>query len=218
MQVGKRTDARSDERGLSGVRAASRADELAAIARAASAGDAAAVEMLMREVGGSMRRAVRKVLGHGHPDVEDVIQDALLALLAGLRDFRGDCSVHYFANRIALLTAISARRRLTTRGRFDAGALSLEQAIDERAPSPFAAILSERRRELLLGLLAKLPRRTVEALMLHFVLGYTVEEIAEAGGVSEHTVWSRLRLGKRALRRGLTNDRRLKELFAGQRS
>ena len=48
-----------------------------------------------------MLRVVRKVMGHQHPDVEDVTQDAVLALLGSLETFRGACSVEHFARRIA---------------------------------------------------------------------------------------------------------------------
>ena len=60
-------------------------------------------------------RIVRKVLGRGHPDIDDVTQDAVIALLTALLTFRGECSVEHFANRIALLTALAARRRSRSR-------------------------------------------------------------------------------------------------------
>ena len=78
--------------------------------------------------------------------------------------------------------------------------------------------ISSRRRELLLGVLERLPEKTAEALALHFILGHTVEEIAETAAVPANTVWSRLSLGKEALRRGMANDVRLQELIDGARS
>jgi RNA polymerase sigma-70 factor (ECF subfamily) len=62
-------------------------------------------------------------------------------------------------------------------------------------------------------LLDELPDVIAEALALHFILGYTVDEIAEAAAISPNTVWSRLRLGKQALRRKLEGDARLAELL-----
>jgi RNA polymerase sigma-70 factor (ECF subfamily) len=49
-------------------------------------------------------------------------------------------------------------------------------------------------------------------LALHFVLGYSVEEIAASTEVPANTVWSRLRLGKQALRKKLERDDRIAEL------
>jgi RNA polymerase sigma-70 factor (ECF subfamily) len=54
-----------------------------------------------------------------------------------------------------------------------------------------------------LALLDELSPQVAEALALHFMLGHSVEDIARSSGLSQHTVWSRLRLGKQALRRRL---------------
>jgi RNA polymerase sigma factor (sigma-70 family) len=192
--------------------AAPRVDELLPLARAAAAGDAAGVRTLVMEVGGPMLRTVRKVLGPHHADVEDVTQDAVIALIDQLPQFRAECSVQHFANRIALLTALTASRRLRVRGRYDDRDAALEACPDEHAASPLSEAISSRRRELVLELLRRLPEPIAEALALHFVLGHTVEEIAASAGVPQNTVWSRLRLGKQALRRALANDARLGDL------
>ncbi|MGK4006843.1 sigma-70 family RNA polymerase sigma factor [Sorangium sp. So ce1036] len=196
--------------------AAPRTDELLGLARAAAAREPAAVRTLVIEIGGSMLRTVRKVLGPHHPDVEDVTQEAVLALLQALPSFRAECTVLHFANRVAVMTALAARRRLRGRERFDALDAQVEAAPDEGGPSPFAEVVSARRRGVVLEVLDKMPASTAEALALHFVLGYTVDEIAALAGVSPNTIWSRLRLGKQALRRALANDVRLAELLQGR--
>ncbi|WP_437782832.1 RNA polymerase sigma factor [Sorangium sp. So ce1097] len=193
--------------------APSRADEMLGLARAAAARDPAAIRTLVTELGGAMLRTVRKVLGPHHPDVEDVTQEAVLALLQALPSFRAECTVVHFANRVALMTALGARRRLRVRARYDEPGASIEAAVDERGPSPFAEAVSTRRREMVLEVLDRMPEPTAEALALHFVLGHTVDEIAALARVSPNTVWSRLRLGKEALRRALANNAKLAELF-----
>ncbi|HTN86258.1 MAG TPA: sigma-70 family RNA polymerase sigma factor [Sorangium sp.] len=189
-----------------------RADELLGLARAAAARDPAAIRTLVTELGGPMLRTVRKVLGPRHPDVEDVTQEAVLALLQALPSFRAECTVVHFANRIALMTALGARRRLRVRARFDVSDAPVEAAVDESGPSPFAEAVSTRRREMVLEVLDRMPESTAEALALHFVLGYTVDEIAALASVSPNTIWSRLRLGKESLRRALANNAKLAEL------
>ncbi|MGK3965868.1 RNA polymerase sigma factor [Sorangium sp. So ce118] len=189
-----------------------RADELLGLARAASARDPAAIRTLVTELGGPMLRTVRKVLGPRHPDVEDVTQEAVLALLQALPSFRAECTVVHFANRIALMTALGARRRLRVRARFDVSDAPVEAAADESGPSPFAEAVSTRRREMVLEVLDRMPESTAEALALHFVLGHTVDEIAALASVSPNTIWSRLRLGKESLRRALANNAKLAEL------
>jgi RNA polymerase sigma-70 factor (ECF subfamily) len=190
-----------------------RQDDLLSVASAANAGDPRAINTLVLHVGGGMLKTVRKVLGPGHADVEDVTQDAVLALLSSLSGFRGECTVAHFAHRVALLTALAARRRQRTRDRWTEPEVSPESMPEEGNRSPLARAISARRRGLVFQLLDELSEPMAEALALHFVLGYTVEEIAESLGVPANTVWSRLRLGKQALRRKLERDARLIELL-----
>jgi RNA polymerase sigma factor (sigma-70 family) len=192
-------------------------DDLVGVARAAARGDGDAAATLIAEVAGGMLRIVRKVLGYAHPDVDDVTQDAVLALLRALETFRGASSVEHFARRIALLTALGARRRARVRAR-EAEAHAGAGAIDDLPGddlSPLATTVASRRRALVRQLLDELPEPIAEALALHFILDHTVDEIAEASSVPANTVWSRLRLGKQALRRKLAADARLAEMLQG---
>jgi len=192
---------------------ATRPDELLPLARAAGDGDPEAGATLVGAVGGGMLRVVRKVLGRGHPDIDDVTQDAVIALLTSLMVFRAECSVEHFANRVALLTALAARRRGRTRARqVTAESESFDEVASEQA-SPLATTVAARRRVLVRQLLDELPDVIAEALASHFILGYTVEEIAAASAVPANTVWSRLRLGKQALRRKLERDGELAEML-----
>src|SRR5258708_5663383 len=92
-------------------------DDLARLAAAFVEGDVEAAQTLLSAVGGTVLGAVRAVLGPNHCDVEDVAQDALIGLLEGLRRFRGECTIVHFAARVAVLTAMAARRRQRTRDR-----------------------------------------------------------------------------------------------------
>lgn len=188
-------------------------DALAGLVREAADGDPEASATLVAHVGGAILQVVRNVLGRHHPDVDDVTQDAVLSLLQALATFRGECGVDHFARRIALLTALGARRRMRVRVRqAEAEADPLDDVPGED-PSPLAGAVASRRRHLVRALLDELPEMIAEALALHFILGYTVEEIAAAVSVPANTVWSRLRLGKRALRRKLEGDTRLAEML-----
>jgi RNA polymerase sigma-70 factor (ECF subfamily) len=185
-----------------------RADPLAALAQAIAQGDgdADAAGTLIAHVGGSMLNVVRRVLGSDSADVDDVAQEAVIALLGSLATFRGECTVLHFSHRIALLTALAARRRLSLRSSRTEPIEAEHAAAGDRACSPLATALAGRRRALVRKLLDQLPDVISEALALHFMLGYTVEEIAVAASVSPNTVWSRLRLGKQALRRMLEGE------------
>jgi len=191
-----------------------RSDELLPLARAASNGNPDAAATLIAHLGAPILSVVRRVMGRDSADVDDVAQDAVLAFLGGLARFRGECSVAHFAQRIALLSAITARRRMHVRSRIAVvGGQSVEDMSDETIASPLSNTIARRRCEIVRALLDELPDVIAETLALHFILGYTVEEIAETASVSPNTVWSRLRLGKRALRRKLDGDARIAEML-----
>ena len=193
-------------------------DPFVSLARRASEGDATAIRELVMELGGPMLRTVRRVLGSRHPDAEDVAQEAVMGLLSALARFRGDCTVTHFAHQVALRRALHARRSLKTRGQTSDLELDAEcEGIDGQA-SPLEAAISRERRRVVRSLLDQLPEPTAEALALHFMLGYTVEEIATASDVSPNTVWSRLKLGKRALKNALACDARLSDLLRGRQT
>jgi len=184
-----------------------RSDELLPLARAAAAGDEEAAGTLVAHVGRSMLAVVRRVLGRDCPDVDDVAQDAVIALLDSLGGFRAECSVLHFAQRIAMLTALTAQRRIQLRARWTLVAENPADGVaDDATRSPLESAAARTRRSLVRALLGELPDVIAEALALHYVLGYTVEEIAGAAEISPNTVWSRLRLGKQALRRKLDAD------------
>jgi RNA polymerase sigma factor (sigma-70 family) len=182
-------------------------DELASLVAAFLKGDVAAARTLVTAVGGTILGAVRMVLGPGHSDVEDAAQDAMVGLLEGLSRFRGECTVSHFAGRVAVLTAMAVRRRQQTRARWvvseEAENVSVPAGSDS---SPLVRLEAARRRDTLRRLLDELPESIAEAVALHFMLGYTVQEVAAASHVPVNTVWSRLRLGKERIRALLASD------------
>jgi RNA polymerase sigma factor (sigma-70 family) len=180
------------------------ADPLAGLAAAAQQGHVAATRTLVVSVMPALLKAARGVLGATHLEVEDVAQEAALGLVRALPEYRRDCSVLHFATRIAVLTALAARRRLRARGD------GLHQALDSELPgsqmSPVEALLASRRRTLLRQLCDELPLQQTEALILHCVLGLSVDEVAATCGCPSNTAKSRLRLAKEALRARICAD------------
>jgi RNA polymerase sigma factor (sigma-70 family) len=186
-------------------------DALRSLVAKAAAGERGAQRTLLCAVGPHVLRVVRVVLGSHHPDVDDVFQEASLALLTALPRFRGESSTVHFACRVAVFTAMSARRR-DRNLRFadrDPG-----QA-DSGTPSPVESTEQARRREALRELLDGLPPPRAEVLILHVMLGYTVEEVSLALQVPINTVRSRLRRGLQNLRDHVHADRRLLEVIRG---
>jgi RNA polymerase sigma-70 factor (ECF subfamily) len=188
-------------------------DEQDALVSGALSGDPEAVQMLLAAVGGPMLQVVRKVLGPSHSDSEDVLQDAMMGLLDGLPGFRGECTLLHFACRVALFSAMATRRRQTTRLRTTDDQVALEEIGDGTALSPLGRTIEQRRAEALRRVLDELPPKIGQALACHFMLGQTTNEMARSLKVPVNTVWSRLRLGKEALRQRVVGDPQLAELF-----
>lgn len=191
-------------------------DPLRALALRASEGEAAAIRELIMELGGPMLRTVRKVLGVRHPDAEDVTQEAVLGLLRSLANFRGECSISHFAHQVALRRALHARRHFKNRDKLGDQELDVEGPSDSGEGSPLALAISRERRRVVRALLDELSEPTAEALALHFMLGYSVAEISSTLDVSPNTIWSRLKLGRKAMRKALADDVKLRELLQGR--
>lgn len=190
-------------------------DPLRPLAAEAVAGDPRAQRTLLVALGPPLLRVIRSVLGArraGAADVEDVLQEVMLTLYGALPGFRGECKTVHFACRIAVQTAMNARRRAGYRNRHtpsvEPEALS-ELARDDRSPAEVMA--STRRVAAVRELLGELPPPQAEALALHVMLGYSVAETAAATGAPINTVRSRLRNALGALRERLRDDRALLE-------
>jgi RNA polymerase sigma-70 factor (ECF subfamily) len=190
-----------------------RPDELFGLARAAASGDASAAATLVTQVGGTILSTVRQVLGRQNADADDIAQEATMSFLASLPNFRGESSTRRYAQRVALFAALSARRRAVARQRLLESDPVSEALVECERGGPLNDVMASRRREVLRGVLDTLPDVIAEALALHFIAGYTVEEIAAATQSPANTIWSRLRLGKKALRRAVKRDPRLVDLF-----
>jgi RNA polymerase sigma factor (sigma-70 family) len=174
-----------------------------ALARAASQGDERATRQLLEAVTPRVGRVVRVILGFGHPDCDDVAQLALIAFTQGLTAFRGECEPSHYASRIAVRTAVQARRRSRAlRARFD----DMSESEEPLASSVHDEAIAERRKRIVRDLLAVIPPEQAEALALRVALGWSLEEIASASQTPLNTVRSRLRLAKEALRRRIEAD------------
>jgi RNA polymerase sigma-70 factor, ECF subfamily len=185
-----------------------RADPLRAIARAAGRGDRAAQRTLLHETGSALLRVIRAVLGGGSPELEDVFQEAMTSVHLALPGFRGECTTLHFVCRIGVQTAMNARRRRSVRARHFTALDETELAdIVRDDPSPAELLAAARRRAALRDLLGELPETQAEALALHTMLGYTIEETSCVTGVPVDTVRSRLRAALVALRQAIQADR-----------
>lgn len=181
-------------------------DPLADLAREAVR-DRRALGQLLLRLGPSVLRVARGVLGASHADLDDAVQESLVEIANSIASFRGECTVAHFACRIAARRCVRWRRRAGLRS-------ERERRVIELEPEPaLAHAAPERRRAALRALLDSVPEEQAEALVLRFVAGLSLAEVAEASGAPLNTVRSRLRLAKENLQKRIADDPRLAELL-----
>jgi RNA polymerase sigma-70 factor (ECF subfamily) len=180
------------------------------LARSAAAGDVTATRRLLESVAPRMVRVVQIVLGARHPDVDDVMQQSLIALVQALPAFRGECTPASYASRIAVRTAVAARKRARLSQSRRDDAIDADMVASSVA-APSEEVSAHRRKQLIRELLSEIPDEQAESMALRFVLGWSLDEVARATNAPVNTVRSRLRLAKAALRKRIESDPMLAE-------
>jgi RNA polymerase sigma factor (sigma-70 family) len=146
-----------------------------------------------------------------------VVQEAVFSVMHALPKFREECTVLHFVCRLAVLTAMTARRRDAALKRPKTrDTLDVEQ-LPQSLPTVDQALVARISAEAVREILAALPPVQAEALALQAILGYTLEEIAVATGAPVETVHSRLKLAKQALRKQVLSDPRWREIVGAWR-
>jgi RNA polymerase sigma-70 factor (ECF subfamily) len=175
---------------------------LTALAREALGQEPEKIRRFLEAIAPTVRRTCRGVLGYAHPDLEDAIQESLMDLVRALPKYRFEADVSHYAARIALRVAIAERSKDRDRVQH---LRVFQQSVVARPPSPEGpgAVADVECSRLVSFIIRKLKRSQAEAVLLRFLLGCSVEEVAVTTGVPLNTVKTRLRLGKDKLRRHL---------------
>jgi RNA polymerase sigma-70 factor (ECF subfamily) len=202
-------DALAESRVLIGV---DEIDPLLTLVRAASAGQRDALVRLLSLVTPAISATVRVFLRNEPIEMEDAVQEVLLAVTESLPRFRGDSSFLHYCRRIAVRVALAHRR--ANRRRTEIAAAPPE-APGESEGSGGAAdgIAREQLVSAFRLLLEELPQAQAESLAYRVVLEYPLPVIARETGVSINTVRSRIRLARDYLRDRISNDPALAELM-----
>ncbi len=122
---------------------------------------------------------------------EDAVQETFLKAYRALEDFRGESSDKTWLTRIAVNTCKDMRRSAWYR--FVDRRVSLDKLPEPVQPASQESV------ELTLCIMA-LPRKEMEALMLYYYQGMTLEEIAWSLGITAPAVSARLRKGRERLK------------------
>jgi RNA polymerase sigma-70 factor (ECF subfamily) len=162
------------------------------------AGDERAGAALLGELLPRVRNLTRTFLG-GDAEVDDVAQQVLIQVVQSMASFRAEGSLVSWVNRITVRTALAHARKRRARAARD---LPLEpeaisQLSDQERGSGWDGY---HQRRLAVKLLDRLPVEQRSVIVMHHMLGISVQEIAEEETISFETVRSRLRLGMSKLR------------------
>jgi len=122
---------------------------------------------------------------------EDAVQETFLKAYRAMGDFREESSEHTWLTRIAVNTCKDMRRSAWYR--YVDRRVSLDSLPEPAQPASQESI------ELTMCIMA-LPRKEMEAVMLYYYQGMTLEEIAFALGITAPAVSARLKKGRERLK------------------
>lgn len=179
----------------------SRAADVEALARAAAAGDSAALDTLLTVLRPDVLRVCARFLPN-RADAEDACQDTLFALARSIGRFEGRSSFRTWLYRLTANRARSTYQSL--RGRFlaESGGTPLPDRPDPRRTSVVAGTRLD-----LLDALETLRPDLAEAVVLRDLVDLSYAEIATLTAVPEGTVKSRIHQARSALRLRLAPPR-----------
>lgn len=173
------------------------------IVRQVLAGDTGLFELLMRRYNERLYRAARAITRDDR-EAEDVIQQAYVNAFSHLRQFKGQAQFATWLMRIAINEALARVRRRGRYEPFDDEVSNVEAMTPLNAtPDPERQAFAGELRELLEWAIDALPGGAREVFVLRDVEGLSTADTAEALGVSEDAVKTRLSRARAALRRSL---------------
>lgn len=169
---------------------------------AARGGDHAALEALLARYQAQVYRFGMKMC-RDPESAQDVLQETLLAMARGVRDFRGASSISTWLYTVARSFCIKTRRRskfaLEETSLSDEGAAEAEGLADP-SRSPDEALAGKQVERALEAAIRALEPMYREVLVLRDIEGLTAPEVAEVLGISVQAVKSRLHRARVAVR------------------
>lgn len=168
------------------------------------AGQTALFEVLMRRHNERVYRAARAIV-RDESEAEDIMQQAYVNAYSHLRQFDGRALFSTWLTRIAVHEALARARR---RGRYTTMDSENDSSLEypspaSSTPDPERLAFSSELGALMESAIDRLPDGAREVFMLRQVEGMDTAEVAEALGISEAVVKTRLSRARAALRRDL---------------
>lgn len=172
--------------------------------QAARAGDRIALASLLRELQDPWYRFSLTLLNGDTESAREATQETGLRFLKALPAFRGDSQLQTWSLGIALNVAREMRRK----GRPLPDEATEHMAATRPAlPRPDDAADAAEQRDALRSVLAELPDRQREAIVLRFFEEMSVEDTASAMGCAQGTVKATVHQALRSLKQRLSSPR-----------
>jgi RNA polymerase sigma-70 factor (ECF subfamily) len=172
------------------------------LVKAAQLGDHEAFAELCRRHGQAVKRTILGIVRH-QEDAEDALQETLFRAYANLGRFRGSSKFSTWITAIGINTALIAIRKRKTRREADMEMDGTEGStwdVADHAPGPERCVAKEQIILLLRQKIEALTPKMREVVISHYGHDYSLQETAEALGLSVAAVKSRLSRGRRSLR------------------
>jgi len=198
-----------------GVRTETRSDDLALV-HACKNGDCAAFEEIVKRYDRKLFR-IAQYLVHNREDAEDAVQEAFLKAFQHLDQFREDAKFSTWLIRIVMNQSLMMlRRRRSARqvsidGDFQSDDGNLPIEVADWAPNPEDRYQTAQLREILRKTLQKLGPGLRIVFVLRDIEGLSLEQTAEALGLSVVAVKARSFRARLQLRERLTRYFKLAE-------
>lgn len=168
-----------------------------------------AAEVLYRRLLPIVHHSLRRILQYRVADLEDLVQVVFENIVRTIihQRFSGNCSLSTWAALIATRVAIDALRSRVRERQFVLGGVFMAEGTVPETVSFERRIEARAEVARLQRVLAELPPKYSEALILHDVLGYPIAEMSLLLGVSATAAQSRLFRGRRQLLGRLQSSR-----------
>ena len=183
--------------------------------RSLRSGDPAAATALHDRVRPQVDRTIRRLLGRGDMDYNDVAQLAMIELVYTIGRYRGDCSLDSWTSTITAHVVYKHIRRRKLERRLFAG-LDPEEMGTLRSRSMTgreATVRSSMQRAI--AHLEAIDENKAWTFVLHDVCGYDLRETAQITGVSVTAAQTRLVRGRREIHERIANDPDLASALEG---
>jgi RNA polymerase sigma-70 factor (ECF subfamily) len=175
------------------------------LVQAAQSGDHEAFAELCRRHAQTARRRILAIVRH-QEDAEDAMQETLLSAYANLTRFRQSCKFSTWITAIGINAALTVIRKRKCRRESDLEPCNSDEPvwdIADGAPDPERRIAKAQIVHLLQKELHGLPPKMQEVVASYYGHDHSLQEAADALGISIAAAKSRLIRGRRRLRSSL---------------